>query len=70
LTCLRKLESLQQELTIESAYFVVAERGVEAIKKLRERGIKVRILMGLLEWTVMVPAVSAKTFCGLNRCAG
>jgi len=49
---------------------VVAERGVEAIKKLRERGIKVRILMALLEWTVMVPAVSAKTFCGLNRCAG
>lgn len=44
----KKLESLQQELTIESAYFVVAERGVEAIKKLRERGIKVRILTNSL----------------------
>jgi putative cardiolipin synthase len=44
----KKLESLQQEFTIESAYFVVAERGVEAIQKLRDRGVRVRILTNSL----------------------
>jgi len=44
----KKLTSLQEELTIESAYFVVGDRGVEAVQKLRDRGVKVRILTNSL----------------------
>jgi putative cardiolipin synthase len=40
----KKLETLQHELLIESAYFVVRESGVETIKRLNERGIEVRVL--------------------------
>ena len=39
-----KLETLQHELLIESAYFVVREGGVETVKKLESRGVKVRVL--------------------------
>ncbi|MEP0203002.1 MAG: phospholipase D family protein [Halioglobus sp.] len=44
----RKLNKLQHELTIESAYFVAADRGVEAVKKLCDRGVKVRVLTNSL----------------------
>ncbi len=44
----RKLELLQDEFIVESAYFVVNDRGVEGIRKLRERGVKVRILTNSL----------------------
>ena len=44
----RKLNTLQHELTIESAYFVVGKRGVEAIEKLCSRGVKVRVLTNSL----------------------
>jgi putative cardiolipin synthase len=40
----KKLETLQHELLIESAYFVVREGGVETIKRLNERGVEVRVL--------------------------
>jgi putative cardiolipin synthase len=44
----RKLNTLQHELTIESAYFVVGTRGVRAIEKLCNRGVKVRVLTNSL----------------------
>jgi putative cardiolipin synthase len=51
-----KLQSLQQELTIESAYFVVGDRGVEAVKQLVDRGVKVRILTNSLASNDVVAA--------------
>jgi putative cardiolipin synthase len=44
----RKTATLQKSLTIESAYFVVGDRGVESTKKLIERGVKVRVLTNSL----------------------
>jgi len=44
----KKLNKLQHELTIESAYFVVGKRGVKAIARLCDRGVKVRILTNSL----------------------
>jgi putative cardiolipin synthase len=43
-----RLETLESELLIESAYFVPREDGVAAIRKLRERGIRVRVLTNSL----------------------
>ena len=44
----KKLNKLQHELTIESAYFVVGKRGIKAVAKLCDRGVKVRILTNSL----------------------
>ena len=44
----KKLDTLEEVLIIESAYFVVGDRGVETFKKLIDRGIKVRILTNSL----------------------
>jgi putative cardiolipin synthase len=43
-----KLESLQHELLIESASFVALERGVENVKKLKARGVRIRVLTNSL----------------------
>jgi putative cardiolipin synthase len=47
-TLYRKVETLQSELLIESAYFVAAERGVQEARKLQDRGVKVRVLTNSL----------------------
>ena len=52
----KKLQSLQHELTIESAYFVVGDRGVEAVQQLIDRGVKVRILTNSLASNDVVAA--------------
>ncbi|MGD2075733.1 MAG: phospholipase D family protein [Gammaproteobacteria bacterium] len=43
-----KLDTLQKELLIESAYFVARERGVEKAKELNASGIKMRVLTNSL----------------------
>ena len=52
----RKLETLEKELLIESAYFVTRERGVQAAKKLHEKGVRVRILTNSLASNDVLPA--------------
>ena len=52
----QKLQTLQRELIVESAYFVVSERGIEAIQKLRDRGVKVRFLTNSLASNDVVAA--------------
>jgi putative cardiolipin synthase len=44
----RKLDTLQKELLIESAYFVARERGIEKAKQLNDRGIRMRLLTNSL----------------------
>jgi putative cardiolipin synthase len=44
----RRLQTLDRELLIESAYFVPLQRGVDAVRKLSERGIRVRVLTNSL----------------------
>jgi putative cardiolipin synthase len=44
----RKIRTLQEELLIESAYFVVRDRAVEVTKQLTGRGVRVRILTNSL----------------------
>jgi putative cardiolipin synthase len=44
----RKTDTLQKSFTIESAYFVVGNRGVESVRKLVDRGVKVRVLTNSL----------------------
>jgi putative cardiolipin synthase len=43
-----RMQSLKEELLIESAYFVPRDRGVEAAKTLTDRGVKVRVLTNSL----------------------
>jgi putative cardiolipin synthase len=52
----QKLQTIEKELLIESAYFVAGERGVQAVRKLQERGVKVRILTNSLASNDVVAA--------------
>ena len=44
----RRLETVEKELLIESAYFVPRDRGVEKLRELYDRNIKIRILTNSL----------------------
>jgi putative cardiolipin synthase len=49
ITALRKkFDTVQDSYTIESAYFVVGDRGVANVKKMVDRGVEVRILTNSL----------------------
>jgi len=52
----RKLATLDKELLIESAYFVARERGIQTVKKLVEKGVRVRILTNSLASNDVVAA--------------
>jgi len=52
----RKFQTLENELLIESAYFVAADRGVQAAHELQERGVKVRVLTNSLASNDVVAA--------------
>jgi putative cardiolipin synthase len=43
-----KIETLEKELRIESAYFVSLDRGIEAARALHERGVRVTVLTNSL----------------------
>jgi putative cardiolipin synthase len=43
-----RLQSLERELLIESAYFVPRNRGIETARNLQERGVSVRVLTNSL----------------------
>ena len=43
-----KLGTLHRELLVESAYFVSRKRGVEVVRQLRDRGVRVRVLTNSL----------------------
>ena len=44
----RKLETIENELLVESAYFVVTERGVREARMLHDKGVKIRVLTNSL----------------------
>ena len=44
----RRIERLESELLIEVPYFVVRERGLAAVKRLRDRGVRIRVLTNSL----------------------
>jgi putative cardiolipin synthase len=52
----RKIQTLQRELLIESAYFVVRDRGVRVAGQLQQKGVRVRILTNSLASNDVVPA--------------
>jgi len=52
----QKFRTLENELLIESAYFVASERGVQATHKLHEKGVKIRILTNSLASNDVVAA--------------
>jgi putative cardiolipin synthase len=52
----KRVETLREELLIESAYFVVLDRGVESARQLNERGIRVRVLTNSLASNDVVAA--------------
>jgi cardiolipin synthase C len=52
----RKLQTLEKELLIESAYFVIRERGIQVAKKLHEKGVRIRILTNSLASNDVVAA--------------
>ena len=52
----RKLQSLQQELIVESAYIVVGDRGIEGVQQLHDRGVRVRVLTNSLASNDVVAA--------------
>ena len=52
----RKADTLQSEVLIESAYFVTQDKAFEAVKKLTERGVRVRVLTNSLASNDVVAA--------------
>ena len=52
----RKAETLQHEILIESAYFVTQDKAFEAVRKLTERGVRVRVLTNSLASNDVVAA--------------
>ncbi|MGD2100534.1 MAG: phospholipase D family protein, partial [Desulfobacterales bacterium] len=52
----RKLQTLEKELLVESAYFVLREQGIQAAKNLHEKGVRVRILTNSLASNDVVAA--------------
>lgn len=52
----RKFDTLETEVSIESAYFVPGERGVAAAARLNEKGVRVRILTNSLASNDVVAA--------------
>jgi putative cardiolipin synthase len=44
----RRIGRLNRELLIEVPYFVVRERGLEAVKRLHDRGVRIRVLTNSL----------------------
>jgi putative cardiolipin synthase len=51
-----KVDSLQSELLMESAYFVTQEKAFEAVEKLTKRGVRVRLLTNSLASNDVVAA--------------
>ena len=52
----RKADTLQSEILMESAYFVTQDKAVDAVKKLTERGVRVRVLTNSLASNDVVAA--------------
>ncbi|MEA2094578.1 MAG: phospholipase D family protein [Pseudomonadota bacterium] len=52
----KKVQMLQNDLIIESAYFVPGDKGVEALRQLHERGVRVRVLTNSLASNDVVAA--------------
>lgn len=52
----KKLDTLQSEILVESAYFVTQDKAVDAVKKLTERGIRARVLTNSLASNDVVAA--------------
>jgi putative cardiolipin synthase len=52
----RKIQTIQRELLIESAYFVVRDRGVRVAGELQQKGVRVRILTNSLASNDVVAA--------------
>jgi putative cardiolipin synthase len=52
----RKADTLQSEVLIESAYFVTQDKAFEVVKKLSERGVRVRVLTNSLASNDVVAA--------------
>ena len=44
----RRIDRVESELLIEVPYFVVRDRGIAAVKSLRERGVHIRVLTNSL----------------------
>jgi cardiolipin synthase C len=44
----RRIDRLESELLIEVPYFVVRKRGLDAVRRLRERGVHIRVLTNSL----------------------
>ncbi|WP_419661361.1 hypothetical protein Dvar_17900 [Desulfosarcina variabilis str. Montpellier] len=58
-----KLQVLENELLIESAYFVVEERGVQVARRLHEKGVKIRVLTNSLASNDVVAAHAGYANC-------
>ena len=52
----KKIQTLQKELLIESAYFVVRDRAPEIVKQLTDRGVRIRVLTNSLASNDVVAA--------------
>ena len=52
----KKVMNLEHELTMESAYFVIRDRGVENARLLQEKGVKMRVLTNSLASNDVVAA--------------
>jgi len=51
-----KIHALKSELLVESAYFVTRDKGVEVVKQLHERGVRMRLLTNSLASNDVVAA--------------
>jgi putative cardiolipin synthase len=51
-----RVNSLQKQLYMESAYFIPRDSGIEALTRLHERGVKIRVLTNSLASNDVIPA--------------
>lgn len=51
-----RVNSLQKQLYMESAYFIPRDSGVDALARLHERGVKIRVLTNSLASNDVIPA--------------
>ena len=52
----KKVETLQSEILMESAYFVTQDKAVDSVKRMTERGVRVRVLTNSLASNDVVAA--------------
>jgi putative cardiolipin synthase len=59
----REIEAVEREVLIEAAYFVIRDEGLEIARRLRERGVRLRVLTNSMASNDVLPAHAGYASC-------